>query len=422
MEYKKLLKSSTFCTAPWMEAHVAVDGSIMPCCIYDQFNPFGNIKEMSVEEAFNSERAIKARKDLVNGVKHDGCYRCWREEDGLSEESYRQIHNREYGEISEVSFNNMDKEYKLPILTLKRLDLRFDNKCNLKCRICSTHYSTAWIPDDKRLRAEYDISGMELHAEPNHEFSVSIDQENYEKLLLSLDTVNNLFFAGGEPLIQDKHYEILEYCINNNLAKNIDLVYNTNFSKLKYKKWDVLELWKHFNQVACGTSLDDFKERGEYQRTNIKWDDVIANRKRLEDYPNVQFTLSPTISIYNVFSIPDFAEEWIELGYLKTDELNGLHCNLLFYPQILNICNLPNEYKNRIRGKYNTFMNKNFGKEHYDQIFPELKKVLRALDQPRTMEHLIWKKNFEKYNKALDRVRKEKFKDIFTEYEDLFNM
>ena len=124
---------------------------------------------------------------------------------------------------------------------------------------------------------------MELHAEPNHEFSVSIDEENYQKLLLTLNTVNNLFFAGGEPLIQDKHYEILQYCIDNNLAKDIDLVYNTNFSKLKYKKWNVLELWKHFKRVACGTSLDDFKERGEYQRTNIKWDDVIANRKKIMD-------------------------------------------------------------------------------------------------------------------------------------------
>lgn len=421
MEYNKLLESPTFCTAPWMEAHVAVDGSILPCCIYNERTPFGNIKEISVEEAFNSEQAIKARKDLVNGVKHDGCFRCWREEE-LDTDSYRKVHNREFGKISEVSFNGMDEDYKLPVLTLKRLDLRFDNKCNLKCRICSTHYSTAWIPDDKRLRAEYDIHGLELHAEPNHEFSVSIDEENYQKLLLTLNTVNNLFFAGGEPLIQDKHYEILQYCIDNDLAKDIDLVYNTNFSKLKYKKWNVLELWKHFKRVACGTSLDDFKERGEYQRTNIKWDDVIANRKKIMDYPNVTFTLSPTVSIYNVFSIPDFAHEWIELGYLKPDDMNGLHANLLFYPQMLNICNLPEEYKNKVRAKYRIFMNVHFNKKYYIPIFKELKKILNALDQPRNMEEGLWKKNFEKYNKALDRIRKEKFLDVFPEYKDLFNM
>ena len=419
MEFEKLLESDTFCVAPWIETHIGVDGKIMPCCGYDAGNPFGNIKESTIEQAFNSPQAIKARQDMINGVKHKGCYKCWRDED-LHGHSYRTAHRDQYGRISELSFNRMTEDFKILPLHLKRLDLRFDNKCNLKCRICSPKYSTAWTSEGKDLKENYDWEGMELHLhETDGGYDISIDDSNFEVLLKNLHSVEHLFFAGGEPLIQDKHYELLQYCIDNDLAKNIQIVYNTNFTKLTYKGKNVLDFWKHFEYVACSTSLDDFGKRGEFQRTNLKWEEVVENRKKIAELENIHFQISPTISVYNVFSIVDFIEDWINLGFLQPDKSSDIYMNILYFPHLLNICNLPDNLKNDVRKKYSDWMKRYEGREPYQSVFKHLNKVLQALDQDRTRSVEVWEEQFVNYNTTLDNFRNEDFRDVLPEYANL---
>lgn len=420
VDYNKLLKTDTFCVAPWMEAHIAVNGKVMPCCIYNEDHAYGNIKEKSLAEAYNSDQAKKTRQELVSNIKHVGCIRCWDDEERYGT-SYRTEHNRMYGEISKESFEQMSEDFSILPLYLRRLDLRFDNKCNLKCRICSPKYSTSWFADNKALVGNEELKHLGGDFISN-EYSISINEEVFESLLKALKNVKHLFFAGGEPLIQDKHYEILQYCIDNGYSKDIDITYNTNFSKLTYKKHKALDYWKHFKSIACSTSLDDSKERGEYQRTNIKWDQVIENRKSILDVDNINFQIAPTISIFNVFHIIDFVEEWIELGYITPQEFHGMHSNILYFPKMLNIVNLPESVKMKIKEKYSAFQNKHKDNKVYRTIFKELDKILIALDQERQISLDVWRQRFFAYTDALDKLRGENFEKVFPEYADLRNI
>ena len=65
-----------------------------------------------------------------------------------------------------------------------------------------------------------------------------------------------VYFAGGEPFVQDGHYKLLEYLIDNGYAKNISLSYNTNLSYDKYKKYDLQDLWENFKKVDLWPSCE----------------------------------------------------------------------------------------------------------------------------------------------------------------------
>ena len=49
-----------------------------------------------------------------------------------------------------------------------------------------------------------------------------------ETVLRTNATMQQIYFAGGESLIIEEHYEILEHAIKMGYAKNLELRYNSN--------------------------------------------------------------------------------------------------------------------------------------------------------------------------------------------------
>ena len=417
MSKKPLIDPNTFCPAPWVEAHISVRGNLLPCCVYDEETPFGNVKNSSINTIYNGDQAKLARKELSNGVKHKGCKACWFEEEHFGT-SYRLGHITAWQSETFRSLLNTKEDYSINPVNISRLDLRFDNKCNLKCRICGPVYSTSWNKDSE------DLKNMNLGMDtPEVVYSESVNEELFSSLLKQLPTVREIFFAGGEPIIQDKHYEILQHAIDLGISKEMILVYNTNFSKLKYKSYNVLDFWKHFKQVTVGASLDDYGTRAEYQRKNIDWEEVLKNRKAIKPYINVEFTFTATISIFNVFSVLDVIEEWVELEYIVARESNkGVNISMLHFPMYYSIKNLPVDFKKRVKDKYTLFIAKYKEDTRYTTILPELNKVVVLIDQDRTIELTEWYTTFSKYINVLDKLRNENFYKVFPEYKDLRNI
>ena len=140
---KSKLNKDTFCIAPWTEIHFGVGKEILPCCIYEQGNPLGLLSETDdVKKIYNSKNSKKLRKDLFNGVQVKECSNCWNVESNTNAQSYRQWHNKIYSDYVDGVLENTNKNFTLKKVIARRLDIRFDNKCNLKCRICSSKFST----------------------------------------------------------------------------------------------------------------------------------------------------------------------------------------------------------------------------------------------------------------------------------------
>jgi hypothetical protein len=152
----------------------------------------------------------------------------------------------------------------------------------------------------------------------------------------------------------EEHYRLLNELIKRGRT-DVRLIYNTNFTEITYKKFNVLDMWSQFKDVSVGASLDGMGAYAEYIRKNTKWDQVEKNREAmLKTCPNVDFYVSPTLSIMNLMHLPDFHKDWVTKGFLKPKDLN---LNILQDPPYFRIDIAPEKYKQQAKEKYQEHIN-----------------------------------------------------------------
>jgi hypothetical protein len=185
------------------------------------------------------------------------------------------------------------------------------------------------------------------------------ETDAWEQLVEHIDYVEQIYFAGGEPLMMEEHYNILEE-LERRGRFDVRLIYNTNFTHVKLKDRYVFDYWKKFKSVAVGASLDAMGSRAEYIRKGTQWDTVERNRQRmLETCPDVDFYISPTLSIMNALHITDFHRNWVDRGLLRAQDLN---VNILQDPAHYRIDIATLDYKQRIKQKF---------EEHLEWLRPQ---------------------------------------------------
>ena len=170
-----------------------------------------------------------------------------------------------------------------------------------------------------------------------------------EQLEPHLDYVEQIYFAGGEPLLMEEHYRILEE-LERRERFDVRLIYNTNFTQTYLKNRSVFEYWRQFRSVAVGASLDASGARAEYIRKGTDWAQVVENRKEmLRVCPQVDFYISPTLSIMNAWHLPDFHREWVDLGFIRPQDLN---VNILQDPRHYRIDVATAAYKEKLEQRF----------------------------------------------------------------------
>ena len=112
-------------------------------------------------------------------------------------------------------------------------DYRISNLCNFKCMTCTPVYSSSLSEDYKKV---HPISSMNA----GFSFPGKTEDDVFEQILPHLPYVKEIYFAGGEPMMQKEHYMVLEKLIEMNLKPIIR--YNTNFSRLSLGKYNVFDL------------------------------------------------------------------------------------------------------------------------------------------------------------------------------------
>ena len=312
-----------FCVLPWIHMHVWANGNTYPCCLSTYEYKVGNTNEKSFKELWNSEKMCDMRKNMLDDKPTEGCKKCYdiEENNGVS---MRMNTNKSFSHhIERKELTNRDGS--VDDVFMSYMDIRFSNICNFKCRSCGPEFSSLWY-DDAIAQGRWSSKESKIFRVKDTITELWDDMNQW------IDTVEQIYFAGGEPLIMDEHYKILEHLIEIGRT-DINISYNTNLSKLKYKSKDVIELWKKFEHVTVGASLDDSGARAELMRSGTKWKDIISNRKRiLEEAPHVKFSLTPTVSVFNVQHCIDFFDEWIYNGLVDTQLIE---INTLVHPDYL---------------------------------------------------------------------------------------
>ena len=331
-----LQDSKTFCIYPWIHLHAYPTGEAYPCC-HAEMKPgvVGNCRTNTLEEIWHDKPMQKLRADMLSETPHPACTRCYEQEkSGFF--SGRRSANKHHGhQIKKLEENPFEMTY---------WDIRFSNLCNLKCRSCGHIFSSQWYQDQARLAGG---NWKERNTVLNYAGRTETDM--WTQLEPHLDYVEQIYFAGGEPLLMEEHYNILEELVKRGRF-DVRLIYNTNFTHTDLKGRSVFEYWKQFKSVAVGASLDGSGKYGEYIRKGTDWDQVYANRvEMIAVCPKVDFYISPTLSIMNAWHLPDFHREWVSAGLIRPQDLN---VNILQDPAHYRIDIATSDYKARIQEKY----------------------------------------------------------------------
>ena len=172
----------------------------------------------------------------------------------------------------------------------------------------------------------------------------------------------------------------------------------------------VFDYWKKFKSVAVGASLDDQHGRAEYIRRGTEWHKVIANRaEMIRTCPNVDFYISPTLSIMNAMSLPDFHRRWVETGLIRPQDLN---VNILQDPAYYRIDIAPPKYKQQLEEKYRDHLKWLQNKDPLQRATQGFESAVTFMNNADNTHHInkFWQKTTE-----LDVIRNENLLDIIPE-------
>jgi sulfatase maturation enzyme AslB (radical SAM superfamily) len=335
----RLMHSETFCMLPWIHLHAWPDGRAYPCCLANGDHPVGNFKEKSMREIWNDTDMREMRLNMLQDQPCRQCSDCY-EQESYGFASMRNNSNKNFGQhIAEVDQTLPDGS--LPDMRLHYWDVRFSNICNLKCRSCGSIFSSRWYDDDVKLW------GKPLR--PRVQFAGRHEEDVWEQMQEHIPHLDQIYFAGGEPLIMEEHNRILKLLIEKSNT-NVRLIYNTNLTELKFKKQSVLDLWKHFPNVCVAASLDDMGDRAAVIRSGTNWSEVEQNIRDLKrECPHIDFMISPTLSMMNIWNFVNFHRYMVDQGFIEPKDFN---LNILQGPQDYRIDMLPMHIKLRFKQQF----------------------------------------------------------------------
>lgn len=334
-----LCKGKSFCRAAFDNLHIAIGGDAKPCCEFK--GKIGNVKENPIEEIWRAKPLEDLRAKMIRGERDGRCWKCYEAEDAGGN-SLRTMFNSRGPVAADPGVTAQSLATRLP----RDLDLRFSNLCNLTCRTCGPACSTKWYSDAKQ--AEW----WKLHRRHARIETFESKSAALESLGPTLENVERIYFAGGEPLLQEGHYAVLQYLIDHGRT-DVQLSYNTNLTELRLGNLEVLPLWSQFESVLVGASIDGHGDLGELVREGLSWDRFVENVTTIrQQCPQVHVVFAITVSVLNILALPSLCQH---LQAIDPDRKVEFYFNILQEPRRYSIQILPANLKEEAKRRLESF-------------------------------------------------------------------
>lgn len=387
------------CILPWIHQYGDLSGNYGLCCFtanYDSQdnNLFG--KGLSPLQAFNSEHMKSVRLNMLKNIPVKDCRVCYEwEANGV--QSHRERMNTRFSVFKKLyESTNDDGSVNFPPIYI---DFRFGSLCNFSCRMCSSQSSSAWAKEDKYF-------GILEQDAPNY-YDPWTDNDKFWNDIDKIKTyIRELYFAGGEPFVQEGHYKMLQFLVDSGCAKNIELSYNTNLSyNGSFKGYEIESLWTNFKKIELWPSIEGFDEKAEYGRKGL---DIVLFKKNAERFSKYITNFSLVSSIYSISSN-------IELILWIKSMKKSFHINNLVAPEFLSTTVLPKEIKKQINNQYKEFL-----LSSVKLTQSEVKTIINSLKYMSSKDdsHLV--PLFKRITTKHDLYRNESFEATFPEFAEWY--
>lgn len=224
----------------------------------------------------------QVKQQMLNGTRPDACSTCWKLEDaGLL--SDRIIKNSTLDYYSNRDLTLLYEDAKTNNATTISYKIDTSSVCNSTCVTCNGRFSSLWRQLEK-------VNGAKVQA-GFFEISNSKAAE-----LIDFSTAKAINFRGGEPLLSETNFFILEKLIEYNNTQCF-ISFTTNGSIIPNAKQ--LEILTKFAHVDFDLSIDGVGPVFEYLRYPLKWSSILQIVDWCKEH-NFSVSASYTISNLNV--------------------------------------------------------------------------------------------------------------------------
>ena len=379
VEVSRIMKTHPgFCPVPWKHTAINNNGDFRMCVQATTHRPERGVlttddkmkmrvETHSITDSRNAPLLKEVRKDMLEGNRSRHCLRCNREDDA-NQRSRRDLEiNLNFKEFTLEDAQAVTAEDGSIVhedVHITSSDIRLSNFCNLKCRMCGPTESHSWYDDWTKIKSEkFESHGTHLELEKGAKNRFHIKGFNpyawvnnvdiYEMFSKQTPGMREIHISGGEPLIIDEHYKLLETYVKEGVAKNIKLDYNTNFTNIPKK---FLDIWPNFREVDVGGSIDGYGKLNDYIRAPSKFHALEKTIETLDKQSsgNVRPWFTHTVQIQNVFYITELIQWVIEKDFVKFNRLAKgpfFTHHPVHNPLTYNIQSLPESSKELVKNK-----------------------------------------------------------------------
>ena len=318
MDAKDLLKNKSICTLPWTGFELEPNGTVKNCII--STTKLGTINKSNIKDIIHGKENTELKQSMLADNKPRNCAGCYLQEKNttdLSSISSRLYYLKEVGAKTDLTLYDDVNNF-----SLKHVDLRWTNSCNQACVYCAPEYSSKWAQElGEKVKSNKQAR-----------------QEVKDYVFENITQLENVYLAGGEPMLMKENLEFLQLLKEKNPGCSVRV--NTNLSTTAT---GIFELLCSFKNVHWTVSVESTEEEYEYIRHLGSWKDFLQN---LDVINNLDHKISFNMLhfILNYKSI----HNCIDLLKGKGFHDNSFVAGPLYSPLHLNMLNLPPAMLNNV--------------------------------------------------------------------------
>lgn len=395
-DYQKFIAEhgNSFCALPFTEICNTAQGHGQLCCFSDTIDQ--DMYNKDIMNTWKENKVLKnVRHKMLNNEPIKECRRCYQyEKDGAYSLSKRlnqsiEIENKFPGTIQKIKEQGK--------LTLRTLDLKFGNKCNLACIMCDGHSSSLHTKEKQKYPVPNELKELIVSTGEDNDF----DRNNLQELLEQAPNLLRLKFTGGEPTLLDGFKEFIQKLSETPYAKNIEVIIVTN-GTTDVTKW--IPTFSKFKLVEINWSTDGIGSTFEYIRYPGKWEKTKQIQQNfnetIKQYSNIKSTLTSAIQLLNIDQLPELLQYGKEYNFTKFSPV------LVMWPEALNIGIVPNDIKEQVIKEC----------EQYIELYPQVKSFINIIEK--SSSKLTWN-DTKRFLTYYDHVRNYSAKEMCPIYDKI---
>ena len=312
--------SPTFCMAKWHHTTIYLQSGETHSCYHPKPHKIP-LEEILIDPSalHNTEQKKIERLQMLNGGKPSGCQYCWNIEslgdEYISDRKERNSTIYTPERFEEIKTGPWDQN-----INPQYIEISFGNECNFKCGYCHPKHSSSYHKEIKDF-GPYDM--VKNHRNDINWFKVYEEETNpyvdawWRWWPEVRKTLTILRITGGEPLLQQSTWRLLEDLENNPLP-NLELNINSNFGvkpvliERLIEKANKLVYGNKIKKFKIFTSLDTWGSQAEYIRTGL---DLTVWERNFHTYmtrTKLPLTFMVTFNVLTVTNFKNLLKKFLE--------------------------------------------------------------------------------------------------------------